>query len=221
MPRVVFVKAARERHDSTGAVKPLNTCDKCNKAIEIGSPYKHMSVKTGPRSSHKLVRCDGCPVWQVWEYSTSASARCAQIVHDARTEIEGLNEADPDAVSDVLNTAAEAARELAEEKRESAQNIEDGFGHPTERSDDLNALADDLNAWADEIDAITVPDAPDPADAECEDCGGTGETETLDSTIVCQECDGCGHAQEITEDQLDSWLGEVEDVLDPLDNAPV
>jgi hypothetical protein len=216
MPRVTYVKSARERRNPNGTVKPLLTCDACQKAIEIGHAYKHMSIKTGAYSSRKLVRCNACPTWQVWEYSNSTSARVAQISHEARTAMESAETADE--VTDALQTAAEAVRELAEEKRDGAQNIEEGFGHPTSQSDELTSLADELDSWADALEQAEVPDFPDPDDVDCPECEGKGTGgEDMDT---CRECEGTGHPSEPTEEQLDEWRDEVANISE-LDDSPV
>jgi hypothetical protein len=241
MARVTYVQSARIRIDKeTGAPKPLHTCDKCETEIQIGAPYKHMSVKTGPYSSRKLIRCGACPDWYVWEYSSSLSARIAEIEHHAREAVATAE--DKDAVESALTEAAEAIRELAEEKRDGAQNIEDGFGHPTTQSEELIQQADDLDAWADEIESADVPEDPDPEDAECEACEGYGQPEPGDAQLEqlslpansvftietvlryarpCTECDGTGHPEEATEDQWDDWRTEVDNALSVLDNCPV
>lgn len=64
MPAITRVKSARKRYDAEGNIKPLLTCDTCSRPIEVGSSYKHMSIKTGPYSSRQLVRCAVCPDWQ-------------------------------------------------------------------------------------------------------------------------------------------------------------
>jgi hypothetical protein len=209
MATITRVKSARQRYNPDGTVKPLNTCGSCGKEIAVGSPYKYMSIKTGSYFD-KLVRCADCADWYVWEYSNSTSARVAQIVHEAETSLSDAD--DEDAARDIMQTAAEAARELAEEKREGASNIEDGFGHPTMQSEDLTELADQLDEWSASLEQASIPDFPDEQDAECEMCAGSGEiTEEGAKPVVqpCPECDGRGHPDEVTEDQLDAWRDEL------------
>lgn len=216
MARVTYVKSARVRYNSDGTAKPLLSCDACQNPIEVGSSYKHMSIKTGAYSSRKLVRCDSCPTWQVWEYSNSTSARTAQIAHEARTAMEAADTVDE--VTDALQTAADAARELAEEKREGAQNIEEGFGHSTSQSDELTELAEELDSWAEALEQVDVPDFPDPDDVNCPACEGKGTGgEDMDT---CSECLGTGHPTEPTEEQLDEWRDEVANISE-LDDSPV
>jgi hypothetical protein len=223
MPKVTYVKSARERRNSDSTTKPLLTCDACQKAIEVGHSYKHLSIKTGAYSSRKLVRCDACPTWQVWEYSNSTSARTAQISHEARTALESAETVDE--VTDALQAAADAVRELAEEKREGAQNIEEGFGHPTTQSDELTCLADELDSWADALEQAAVPDFPDPEDAECEGCEGKGHLASRpdclpEGTDTCPDCKGTGHPEGLGPIGLAEWREEVANMPE-LDDSPV
>ena len=121
-----------------------DTCDKCAKVIEVGSPYKHMSPKSGPYGGRRLVRCEVCPDWHQWEYSSSLSARLAEVSYYFWENIVEVNNADD--VTDALGNAAQAVRDIAEEKRESASNIEEGFQHSTYQSDELNEQADSLDS---------------------------------------------------------------------------
>jgi predicted nucleic acid-binding Zn-ribbon protein len=219
MASVIYVKSARQRYDADGMVKPLLTCDKCTKEIAVGSSYRHMSIKIGPRSSRKLVRCDDCPAWHVWEYSNSTSSRVAQIVYEAQEALTSTD--DIDSAMNILQTAADAARELADEKREGASNIEDGFGHSTSQSDELTDLADQLEEWATSLETASIPDYPDPEDAQCETCAGSGEiTEegAKPAQQACPDCHGKGYPNNPTEEQIDQWRDELIEISELSDN---
>jgi hypothetical protein len=138
---------------------PNRNCGKCGKEITVGSPYKHISPKSGPYGGRTLYRCAECPNWHVWEYSSSLGARTAQIEHDASNEASEAG--DTDGLRSAAESAAEAIRELAEEKREGAQNIVDGFGHETSQSDELNDVADQLDSWADDVENIDFEEFDD------------------------------------------------------------
>jgi len=157
---------------------PPEKCGKCGTTIEVGMPYKHISPKSGPYGGRRMVRCASCPSWQVWEYSSSLSARTAEIAHDFWNALAECD--DEDSVQTTLNDAAERVREIAEEKREGASNIEEGFGHSTYQSDELNDIADQLDSWADEIEGATIPEYPEAEEQDCEDCEGSGEVENED-----------------------------------------
>ena len=154
---------------------PNRNCGKCGKEIEVGQPYKHISPRSGPYGGRTMYRCVSCPDWHVWEYSSSLSARTAEISHDFWNDFNENVLEDTDSVQDLLNSAAERVREIAEEKREGASNIEDGFGHATTQSDELNDVADQLDSWADDIEGADIPDYPEPEEADCDECDGSGE----------------------------------------------
>ena len=210
-------RAIRRRQTRPDLTRPLppRTCDHCRKPIEIGTPYKWMAPRSGPFGSRKMYRHEGCPTWKRWEYSNSLDARLAQISYEFGSAIADATSKSE--VEDALATAADAARELAEEKHESAQNTEDGFGHPTSQSEELSDLADRLDYWADEIEAVSVPDFPEPGEGDCETCEGEpGNTE-------CDACGGSGRAtpDEPAEDQVDEWHSEVESETALVGEPPV
>lgn len=217
MPKIIHVKSAHRPR----AGKSYQQCEECGKEILPRMPYKHVTVMTGPRSSHKRVRCNDCPTWQPWDLSNALWARLAQITHEFSNELSSCE--DEDSIRDLLNITAEAVREIAEEKRESASNIEDGFGHPTSLSEELEGVADELETWADEIENADIPEYPEPEETECDDCTGSGDDESLPDQ-VCETCKGEGNytSEEPTEEQVEGWLGEVADSLsDVVGNSPV
>ena len=82
--------------------KPLYNCSACGKPIEIGTPYKHISPKSGPYGGHKMTRHESCPSWQVWDYSNSLSAQLSRISYDFGNEIDQAES--PDDVTSALTT---------------------------------------------------------------------------------------------------------------------
>lgn len=232
--------------------KPLAPydCDFCNKPIEVGTAYKHISPKSGPYGGRKLTRHEGCPTWNVWEYNSSNASRVAQIQHDARQSIEqGIaEESDFESVRDEI---VESIREFAAEKQEGADNIESGFGNSTSQSEELADLAQNLESWADEVEQAEAPEWPEPEEEDCEHCNGTGE-EPADSDVEVVEFDGpvdieqggdegddgeevidpepcsvCEGACVVTPDEPDdeavqAWIEEAQTALqDAVDNCPV
>jgi len=212
---------------------PNRTCDKCQAEILPGTSYKWIKPKSGPYGGRLMVRCSTCPGWNVWDYSSSLSARLAQISHDAH-EAFGTPES-PEDVTTVLADAAEAVRELAQEKRDSAENIRDGFQHDTYQSEELDQQADDLDSWADEIEGADVPELPEPEDEDCDQCSGTGKVENPDydsedddsdedEEVDCDDCDGSGTisaGDDPSDDQMDEWRNEAEAALEIVDESPV
>jgi hypothetical protein len=208
---------------------PMPKCDApaCtheSREIKVGESYKWIE----PSGQRVRNRHADCPNWNVWEYSSSLSARIAQIQSD---DPEGFG-----SVEDAAQWAADKAgeiRELAEEKRESASNIEDGFGHATYQSDELNETADNLEQWADDLENVDLPEYPEAEEQDCEDCGGTGEVlkEVPSATAgdpdhvndFCPACDGKGQVtpDDPTDDQIAEWESEVIDAIrGVLDEAP-
>lgn len=199
VPTFMTVKVA----DKTRPL-PMPTCDNCGKTIEVGQPYKHITPKSGPYGGRTRTRCADCPTWQVWEYSSSLSARLAQVSYNF-SQAMGSGFESAEEVRDALSSAAEEIREIADEKREAAQNIEDGFQHATSQSDELNDIADQLDSWADEVESADVPDYPEPEEQDCEVCGGTGEVEGARFFVI--NADGSG---DVFEDQPDGFDTEEE-----------
>ena len=165
---------------------PNRKCGKCGKEIEVGSPYKHISPRSGPYGGRTLYRCKSCPDWHVWEYSGSLSARLAEIDFNFTEELDAEFE-DTDYVQDALNTAAEAVREIAGEKTEAADNIENGFQHATYQSDELRDQGEQLESWADEIESADIPELPEPEETECEPCDGTGNRDLQEQLTAARQ----------------------------------
>jgi hypothetical protein len=213
---------------------PNEKCGKCGVEIKPGDPYKHISPKSGPYGGRRLVRCDSCPDWFVWDYSSSMSARVAQMAYNCEQEIEGCE--DPESVKSALSAMAEEVKELAGEKRESASNIEEGFGHPTSASEELESVADQLDDWATEVEDADVPETDE---YTCQTCMGDGEeacSECDEGTATstdgtgtgkCENCDGTGRVQcsecEAEEDyvDLDAWRAAVQDDVSIINECPV
>jgi len=224
---LVFMKVTVA--DKTKPLPPY-TCDSCQLPIEIGKPYKHITPKSGPYGGRKRTRHEDCPTWQVWEYSNSLSAQLAQISHDFWSSVDSAE--DTDDVQSALDDASAAIKEIAEAKREGASNIEEGFGHPTSASEELEETAESLDQWADDVEQATIPDLPEIEEVECEDCGGTGRADQDEiedaegneiEAVDCETCEGTGQVtpEELPEEQLDEWRDEVRNDLTIVDESPV
>ncbi len=194
---------------------PPHTCDHCRQPIEIGTPYKHVTPKSGPYGGRQRNRHEKCPSWQPWDLSNSLDARIAQVVD--QWERDSASVETEDDVTSALETMASGIRELAEEKQESASNMEEGFGHETEQSMQLAETAEALSSWADEIEGATVPEFPEVEDEDCEVCNGDGK---MDDGSNCDNCEGTGliTPDEPTEDQIEDWRQEVADLSEPQNN---
>lgn len=198
---------------------PDRTCEACKTEIKVGDPYKHVTPKSGPYGGRIRVRCAGCPSWQEWDLSNSLSARIAQIVDAAQVDEDTTDEG---AYTSALEDAAAEIREIANEKRESSENMEEGFGHETSMSAELAEVADELEGWADEIEAAQIPERPE-GEAECGECEGTGTIDDEGNDITCPECDGEGTVacEDLSDDQESEWYSEVEDAMGILEECPV
>jgi hypothetical protein len=150
----------RATHDDrTAEPLPNHKCGRCGTEILPGMPYKWMSPRSGPYGGRKLYRCEPCPSWQPWEYSQSMNALLAEISYNFATALDSAESGDD--VQGALDEAAENVRSIAEGKRESAQNMEDGFQHSTSQSEELADTAGQLDSWADEIESATIPEFPE------------------------------------------------------------
>lgn len=227
--RPVFMKVTES--DKSQPLPNLS-CEKCKQEIKVGDPYKHVTPKSGPYGGRTRRRCASCPTWEPWDLSNALWARIQQVISQAQEAVEdGKAGHDSDAVRSAMEEAAQGIRDLAEEKSESAQNMEDGFGHETEQSSELREQGEQLEQWADEIESAEIPDFPEEPEGEqdCDKCSGSGEidepeTEESDGdTVECAKCSGSGRveATEITDDQASDWETEVESGTDILDNSPV
>lgn len=228
-PRPVFI--TKTEADKTRP-KPNLRCDfpGCGREIEPGQGYKWIKPKSGPYGGRMMARHAEHPSWNVWDYSSSLSARVAQIEHDHGdlTGVESVEDAEA-----VAQEAAEEIRALAEEKREGASNIEEGFGHSTYQSEELEQTADDLDGWADDVEGTEFPDPQDDEyldqdEVDCDECQGTGmvdnEPETKaehedpdfewESEVECDNCGGTGQVEnEDPETDWDAWREAAQDAL--------
>lgn len=203
--RLVFVNITER--DLTRP-KPMPKCSGCGNEILVDDPYKYTEAY-----NRTIIRCKDCPAPQQWEYSNSLSARLAQIDHEQGdlSKCETLED-----LESARDEYAQAIREIAEEKEEAAQNIEDGFQHETYQSTEIREQAEQLNSWADDIEAVDFGDEPEPEEEDCPECGGTGHVEDEDSEEhECTNCDSTGQVQleEPSEDQMAEWLDTARDAL--------
>jgi len=151
--------------------QPNHTCGKCHTEIKVGDPYKWVKTKSGPYGGATKYRCHTCPSWRPSELSSS---KMAAIYGEQENLGDVLHEGqDVDSLEGLRDAFAQTVREVADEYRESADNIVDGFGHETYQSDELAEKADELEGWADEIDSTEFDsfddEQPEEGDFEDED----------------------------------------------------
>lgn len=133
---------------------PPHKCEKCGKTIEVGMSYRWIKPKSGPYGGRKRYRCLSCPSWRPSE--TTSSSALASIYGAQEAAEDALNAWDGESLDDIeglLSELADGIREGGEAWRESAQNIEDGFGHPTSQSEELTDRADQIDSSADDVES--------------------------------------------------------------------
>lgn len=155
MARTTHVKSAR---------KAQGTCELCRNSIGVGDPYKWVKPRSHRGGTgRKRVRCAKCRGWRPSELTSSqhlATIYGAQEGFDDFTA--GWDGDTVDDLAQAMKDAAEEIRGAGETYRESAQAIEEGFGHATYQSEELEGKADEVESWADEIDSASddLPAAP-------------------------------------------------------------
>lgn len=146
MARVTHVKKAR-------ASRQDRSCATCRTEVRVGESYKWIDKKTGPTSSITLWFCkDHNP-----KGSHLASGRTAELL----TIVEGFEESIPgfenlysSDFQSAVGSLAEEIKDFTNEIEESAQAIEDGLGHATSQSENMNETVHELRAWGDEIEHL-------------------------------------------------------------------
>lgn len=191
---------------------PPRTCEHCREAILVGTPYK----KVSPARSATRYRHEACPSWQPWDLSSALWARIAQAQAAAEDALRNVTDAESkEDYEQVLQDFADEIRSLAEERRESASNIEDGFGHATYQSEELEGDADNLDGWADELENPDLPDEPSSDDFVYDEDGEEMDAPDGDPSDLYND------EGESYEDALDTWRDEIADaVSEAINNQP-
>lgn len=221
---------------------PLLVCESCGKDIEIGTPYKHVTPKSGPYGGRTRNRHADCPDWRPSELSSSkmATVMAAQeAFYDSLASAE-----DKESIQDLVNGVAEAAREVASEYEESADNIEQYFSS-SDKADELHDNANSLEGWADELEQALDSEDDEPTidhqmfvlynadgsgrvnDEDYEDEVAAQEgiaallaagTITDENEVTIEEED----TDEPNEDEIETWLENLRDVAtNAVENCPI
>jgi hypothetical protein len=178
MARTNFVKSRRpgriKRTDGEGKLvldgkgKPIYDpivrelrCAACSGPIEIGQSYKWFKMKTTYGGIKRSYHPD-CHI----PPSHRTSSRMGEIYDAQEALAADLGSAESfDAIREALEAFAATVREVGEGYEESAQNMEDGFGHETYQSQEIRERAEGLMSWADEIESWDFPgDEPEQDD---------------------------------------------------------
>lgn len=154
MARTTIVKAARK--EQPGCMSP--TCTHESRAIPVGSSYKWFKLKLTYGGIRKVYHTD-CNIPQSHRTSSQHLASIYDAQEEAERAIGGLSpDCGADEIRNIAEQAADAIMEAAESYRESASNIEEGFGHSTYVSDELNEKGDSVEEWAEEIRDVDIED---------------------------------------------------------------
>jgi hypothetical protein len=145
---------------------PMPRCDYCGKEIAVGSAYRIVKLRFGARYRHAEH-----PSWQPWDLSSAMWARIAQVVDGAEKALNDWSGEDTSEVESILADAASEMEGLAEEREESAENMEQGFGHETEKSTELREHADNIRDYASELEnwSWSGDDRPDEGDFDSDE----------------------------------------------------
>jgi len=138
---------------------PNHSCGKCGTEIKVGDPYRWVKTKSGPYGGQTKYRCMTCPTWRQSELSSSKMAGIYAAQEDLSDNIDTFESVDD--LEGAAQAFADQVREVAEEYRESQQNMVDGFGHDTSMSDELGEKADSLDDWANDVESTSFVDFED------------------------------------------------------------
>jgi hypothetical protein len=148
-------------------------CDVDGGEILPGTPYKHITPRSGPYGGTQRNRHAGHPDWAVWDYSYSVTAQAARLQHEMEGEIDAYEFASTDDFDDLRQSLVSQAEDFLSEREEARDNL------PEQLQDSSQAAeyAEAAEAW---VSALEDAEAPDDADAleDCEACGGTGEVDS-------------------------------------------
>ena len=144
MARIKTVKKARQS-------KKNRICSKCAYTIQPGESYHSIAKMVFPRGGYMVYFChDHYP--RPSETLSGKQADYARMHEDFDDAIG--NATSPDDLLGALQDLDTSVTELSEEYRDSATNIEDGFGHPTYQSEIMGTNSDSLSEYSSHITQI-------------------------------------------------------------------
>ena len=155
------------------ARKDQGKCLRCGKEITAGDSYYWVELKTGPRSSLRKTFCDTHRP-RPSDTTTSDKLSTLYSVQEAlEDEVAGATTKED--VAAALRTAAESAREVAEEYRDSRSNmpesLQDGATgqEMEEKADSIDSWADSLESAADEAESVEADEPEEKEDGDSEE----------------------------------------------------
>jgi len=177
MPRVNQVKKAQ---------KSPGKCLKCDRQIKKGDPYIFWKFRYGG----KRIRCGQCPRPRQSELTSSDKlSRCYAAGESIGDAIATFRDGgDLEDLKDVLDGSAGEIREVADEYRDSASNVESGMnGNRMPICDELEEKADNLESKADEIES---------ASSDLEEFDEEEAKDGIDEEELAAEIDGWEEAKD-------------------------
>ena len=138
MAKVQHIKKAR-------ASKKPRRCVTCQHEIQVGESYKKVAKRTG-RGGYTLNFCaDHHP--RPSHLLSGRSAELAEVVESAEGWLERVERGEEE-LAVALDSIKEDIGNFAADIRESAENMEEGFGHSTAQTEAMSGTADTLEEWA-------------------------------------------------------------------------
>lgn len=217
-------RSAHEGLDHEFTQKPLR-CEACGNPIEIGMSYKWVAPRAHRGATgHKRNRHVNCPAWKQSELTSSqhlatiyaaqegAEDALASVTIDTVEDAEGVLET----LREIAGDFADQVREASQSYEESAQNIEDGFGHETYQSEELREKSESIEGWADEAADVSLTDF-DENDNLCSEC-----SMVLEDEQHTDEKNEDYHEFVSDDDVLQDWLQEqIDAVTDVINDNPL
>jgi len=183
------------------ARKAQGKCGNCGKPIEVGDSYVWHQFKFGS----KRVRCDSAACYfKPSELTTSDKlSRLYGAQENAEGQLDDWSREDTADLQAIVDEAANEIREVAEEYRESASNMEEHFPGGCPAIDECNEKGDECDGWADELDGVDFEEFdPDSVDID-DDASEEDRQQAIDTA-------------------RDDWAEEqIDKVRDALGNCPL
>jgi DNA-directed RNA polymerase subunit RPC12/RpoP len=180
-PKVVPVKGRDGTQKTTKGGRPISRrvtvedksqplpnyrCTRCGTEIKVGDPYKWFQLRIGTMKQRKNF-CGNCTPRQS-DMTTSGNLQALYSTIEAAEDALGSldrSSASLAEIASVLTEAADGVREVSEAYGESADAMEDAFGHETstsegvrEKAEQLEQFADDLESAASDVEGMEDPD---------------------------------------------------------------
>ena len=209
MARVTYVKSAKGRKDGRA-----RKCSNCGTEIKPGDAYKWFANRIG-RYSQRKDFCADCRI----RPSMQTTSPHLQTIYSGQEAAEdtlaaGGNDLSLTDIADAVRGYAEALREASESYGESADNMEDGFGHETQQSEEIRekaseceSVADTVEGTADDIEGMDDPDAEEDEFADDYE----GETDEDDKPVDADEW--AEHVQAKRDERREAAMDAANDAL--------